>query len=323
MSNPLDWHKFWFRRWTGDEFVKFADLETLGAYILLIAHQMDEGGDLPETAEKLAVLIGHGLSVDRFNVLWNDKGLKEKFGPVNERWIITGDKLDDGYWEACEAKPGRLHNKFTTKVMTVDRKNRDVRVRAGQRSAEVRASRSLEAVAGDPPEETPTFDFTEILRIMPKRKKNGVLQGWDKGKIALKYITTQDEYDRLLAATRAYAKERRNEDPAYHIGLDKWVSEKHHEKVPANFQSAPEPTAAPAEAKPVEASTPRRRNYPPVWLAPENPVRVLGPGETPPWVVDAYDVMGRERARQQFPDDATKRAWWMTTESEPVHAGGA
>jgi hypothetical protein len=319
MSNPLNWHKFWYRRWSSDEFVKLADLETLGAYIVLITHQMDQGGTVPSDPEELATLIGHKITTERFLFLWNDRKLSTKFSPADERWVITGDQLDDGYWESDEAQPGRLHNRFTTKVMTVDQKTRNGKVKGGQKSAEVRAARALEESLADP-EETPVFDFTELLRIMPKRKKNNQLQGWDKGKVALKYITTQDEYDRLMAATRVYARERRGEDPAYHIGLDKWVTEKHHDHVPANFQAPaapPTPTAVAAE-KPAE---PVRRNYPPMWLAPSNPARHLKPGETPPWVVDAYDLAGRERARLLFPDDDSKRRWWMTSESEPVQAG--
>jgi hypothetical protein len=77
--------------------------------------------------------------------------------------------------------------------MTVDRKNRRVRQEAGSKGGLMR-TKPLEPrnrVSRPTSEETPIFDFSELLRIMPKRKKNGVKpRAGTRARSMLKYITT-------------------------------------------------------------------------------------------------------------------------------------
>jgi hypothetical protein len=63
---------------------------------------MDEGGDLPDDITSLAAIVGHFVTPERFAFLWNEKKISTKFQAAGETWIITGDKLDDGYWEPGE-----------------------------------------------------------------------------------------------------------------------------------------------------------------------------------------------------------------------------
>jgi hypothetical protein len=321
MSTSLEWHKFYFKRWENDEFVKTADTETLGVYILLISHQMGEG-DIPDNPDKLAVIVGHQITAERFRHLWLEKELSTKFHPVNERWVSTGRELDDGYWEAIEQKPGRLHNKFTTKVMTIDKKNWASRSMGGKKSGEIRASRSLEAAAAGTWQEEGevNIDIRPILAAYPKRTNNHL--GWEMGKKMVEAsVSSQEDFNRLMAAVKAFSRETKSYPRDKIKRLDNFMRE-WEDWVPKSYSAAAEVSPTPeAPAAKVEAQAPKR--YPPTWLVPEAPVRQLKPGEVPPWIVDTYDISGRTRAREQFPDDETKRRWWMTESDSEQPAAGA
>jgi hypothetical protein len=316
MSSSLEWHKFYFKRWLEDEFVRTSDLETLGAYMMLLSSQMVEG-DIPDNMDKLAIMVGHQITPERFKVLWNEKELSTKFVPVTERWISTDWRLEDGYWEAIEPKPGRLHNRLMAKVMVLDQKAYQGRSAGGKKGVESR--RSLEdALAGKAPlvGDEPEIDISPILKSYPKRLND---RGWLMGtKVVRATVTTQDDFDRVLGAVKAFAKETKTWPRDRIKQLDnfmkeweQWVPKERH--VVLQFpDTATVTTAAP--------EPPRPRSYPDAWLAPENPVRVLGSGERPPWIVDTFDLAGRERARTLFPDDASKRIWWMTSPEQNAGA---
>jgi hypothetical protein len=104
-------------------------------------------------------------------------------------------------------------------------------------TASKEASEVMEAMGA-----TPTFDFKPILQIMPKRVKVGKKgwDGWDEGTDLLKFITTQEEYDDLYAATQVYARQQRGEKAGFHFSLKTWVKGEYLKYVVAS-QGAAQP----------------------------------------------------------------------------------
>jgi hypothetical protein len=169
-------------------------------------------------------------------------------------------------------------------------------------------------------EETPTFSFNELLTVMPKRKVKGTLDGWEQGKAMLKYITTQEEYNDLLAATKAYARQRKGEDPAYHISLFNWVTKEYHRFVPPKTE-APVEEAKPVGFTPPAAPAVPQKRIPKDWCVPEG-LTLAKPLDTPPpWIVDENNWEAKQAAKRAYPNDAAKHKWWTTPSSTDNHAG--
>lgn len=300
MANDLDWHKWYYARWERDEFVKTASLEVLGAYLTLLQAQMNEG-DLPDNVNQLALLVGHGVSIEQFQRMWVDLGMKDKFHPATEQWVVTGNYLTDGYWEPLpNPKPGRIHQRFLTQVMTIDKKNRASKAAGGKKSFEVRTKSlesSIEAI------ESPAFDFKPILSIFPRRKVKGEFDkaGWEGGVALLKYIVSQDEYDRLLAATKNYARQRRGEDPAFHLSFKKFM-ETWEMYVPQNYQKGKQEEASPAPVA-VDPAAPQK----PRWRI----------GEKPPWFIGPYDRADVKLTMAKTWADRAKREAWLEENGYP------
>lgn len=259
-SNPCKYHSWYHQNWNTDGFVVESDYETIGVYILLLHRQMVEG-DIPSNIDRLVGQVGHRITKEKFLEIWEERGLKYQFKEVRRLWESkpppsgrASDPKIDGVWRDLpeprldrDASP-RLHQEFLHQVMENDRRITQSRVKGGETSQTNRftVQSSLEASLE---EATPTFDFKPIMRLMPKRVKKGKKgwDGWDAGVDLLKFVTTQEEYDDLLAATQAYAKERRGEDAAYHIGFHNWVKGEYRKHVPEGKQPAKQ--AAPEEPK--------------------------------------------------------------------------
>jgi hypothetical protein len=288
----------------------------VGTYWTLLVRQMVEGHvktDLSEYLKRLNV-----PNMQEASLLVTPRVAK-KFHTANCK-----NKMCAG-WSACNVPgddPTELYNRKLVEVIAdMDGWSERNKNNVAKRYGEIK-TKPLEAAqqGGASVEETPIFDFSELLRIMPKRKKNGVAEGWENGKRQLKFITTQEEFDNLMAATREYARTRKGDDAAFHIALDNWLTKEYFRYIPEAATQLPStPTAVNAAA--TQPVVEVKRQFPPAWLRPEDAVRQLKPGQTPPWIVDTYDLAGRKRAKEQFPDDESKRRWWMESDSNETTVG--
>jgi hypothetical protein len=319
--NKRPFVKFFHQDWCSDNDVDNMTMQEVGTYFTLLVRQMVEGhvkSDLSSHLKRLNVASIH-----------------EAMMLVTPR-VAKKFHTDSCNSEACSGWTCGIPSDDASKLY--NRKLRDVIRDQDDRSWQNRnnitsrynggmPTKSLESSRGSgsgPKEESPAleFDFTELLRTMPKRKVKGSYEGWEQGKAMLKYVTTQEEFNDLLAATKAYAKTRKGEDPAYHISLSNWVTKEHHRFVPAQVgASTPVETPAAAPEKAAMVESPISHIYPTNFMCPPNPVRHLGPGKRPPWMVDSLDFDAVKLAKQLFPDDASKRRWWMTSDDNEQNKG--
>jgi hypothetical protein len=301
--------RFYHLDWKGDGDVEKMSMQEVGTYWTLLVRQMVDRSIESDFSELQRCL--NVRSNEEVDALITPR-IRKKFHTSK-----CVSKTCAG-WTTCNIEGDdttRLFNRRLVDVIVETDNARDKGFNNANKGHGMIRTPPLEAslVSRSEVEETPSFDFGEILKMMPKRRVKGQLDGWDRGKEMLKYITTQEEYNDLLAATRSYAKTRKGEDPAFHISLFNWVSKGEYQRfVPARSEPVVEVVKVEekAEAKPAPAP----RTYPTSFMAPPNPARHLAPGQRPPWMVDSLDFEAVKRAKELFPDDDSKRKWWMTPE---------
>jgi uncharacterized protein YdaU (DUF1376 family) len=97
MATGMTWYKFYFSDWNNDETVKALTTEQIGAYWMLLVHQMGEGS-IPANTKLLAAFVR--APVAHFET---------------ELWPAFSHKFVE-----LEGKEGRLHNLKCTAVMQED-----------------------------------------------------------------------------------------------------------------------------------------------------------------------------------------------------------
>lgn len=266
MSNPCKYHSWYHHNFMTDFFVVESDYETIGVYILLLHRQMVEGS-IPSNIDRLIGQVGHRITKEKFLEIWEERNLKYQFKPVKREWeshrAAEGGACDPkihGVWKDLpeplldrDGSP-RLFNEHLHQVMKMDERIFRSRGKGGSTAQSNRATASkessevMEAMGA-----TPTFDFKPILQIMPKRVKDGKKgwDGWDEGRDLLKFITTQEEYDDLYAATQVYARQQRGEKAGFHFSLKTWVKGEYLKYVPEKQKQVLQLVASQGAAQPV------------------------------------------------------------------------
>ncbi len=315
--------RFYHLDWKGDGDVEKMSMTEIGTYWTLLVRQMVDRSiesDFNElrrclnvdTVEQVEALI-----VPRIRKKWHTSKcpyLTDKNYTDCEGWNcnVAGDD------------PTRLYNRRLVDVIVETDAARDRGTYNANKGHDMIRTPSLESslVAKSEVEETPTFDFGELLRIMPKRRVKGSIEGWNQGKEMMKYITTQEEFDDLMAATRQYAKTRKGEDPAYHISLANWVTKEHRRFVPARAETpviVPKTTDVLVNGSPRETAPEKR--IPKNWCVPEGLKLARSLDKAPPWVVNDLDFAAKMEANRLFPTEASKHQWWTTPESTEQNVG--
>jgi hypothetical protein len=299
--------RFYHQDWASDGDVGRMSMQEVGVYWTLLVRQMVDRY-VPMSFSELRRPL-NVFTVDEAVALVTP-AIRRKFHTASCK-----DKDCEGWY--CNT-PGedatRLYNRrLTDVIIETDNASSKGTNNAFKRYEPVRTS-SLESslVARSDVEETPNFDFKELLTTMPKRRVKGTLDGWEQGKAMLKYIVTQEEFNDLIAATKAYARTRKGEDAAFHISLSNWVTKEYHRFVPAKTEDAPqastEPSSTPVATAPVLKMTPKD------WCVPDSPVRSTD--KAPPWVnIPIHKVAERRSAAALFPDEESKHRWWMTPDN--------
>lgn len=303
MANDCDWHKFYFKKWSGDEAVKLMNPEQVGCYWLLLVHQM-ENGDLPADTEELALILHH-MDPEHFRAkVWSR--IMGKFKPVLN-------------------KEGRLHNEHLTRVMEDDKARRGKFSDAGKRGYAVRSMESALAEVRGPEaavEELPDINITPILKAYPKRANN---VGFGFGEAMIRAtVSSQEDFNAVYAAVKNYAKENRTCPRDKIKRLDNFMREwrdwlpKGYVESAAPVEASPTPTAG--FTQPTAPAVPEKR-IPKSWCVPEGLKLARALDKAPPWVVNDLDFAAKMEANRLFPTEASKHQWWTTAESTETSAG--
>lgn len=152
----MNWFKFYYTDWNKDEVVKdMVTAEQVGAYWLLLVHQMGEGS-IPDDMSRLA-RYARVADVDRFvNEIWPHFAMK--FSPV-------------------EGQPGRLYNPKCARVMAEADSFRQAGSEGGKRSAEVRRERAVsKAMEGDQVDQT-VLDGDVRYQALLEAAGDAIVQG--------------------------------------------------------------------------------------------------------------------------------------------------
>lgn len=294
MSNPLSWHKFWFKKWSLDEVVNAMTLEQVGAYWQLLVHQMLEGS-IPDSVSFLARIL-NVHDVDHFTSrIWDPD---PKVSEVKVRSLFV----------SCPGKPGRLYNVELSKIMDEDFQKRDNHARAGQASREARAreqARKSGNLAPDPDSpltEVSDEEYATAVKEFPKRKE--WREGLDEGERLMRdTITTREQYSRFLAAVKSYRRacSKPGHDKKFTMKLDNFM-QKWTDFVPDNVLHL-----VPAEPKAAEAPGPSSQE------AEARRRADLAKVEGLPW-----EQLPPDRAAKLWPEER-RRAYVL---GEPVSAEG-
>lgn len=212
MSDDVcNYYKFFHKKWDKDTDVKLMSIEQIGAYWTLLVLQMNNDC-IPGSTKQLASLL-KGMDHDYFMTkIWDPPEplppLKNKFKPV-------------------EGKEGFLHNLLMTEIMDQDKATVRGKKAGGNKSAEVaRTDYEKKVLAEVTASSGKKFDFGGMLADFPRRKDR---KGFEDGlRLMQDTITEDDEFARLKAAIKAYARERLGQDKKYNLRLDsfmkKWTS---------------------------------------------------------------------------------------------------
>ncbi len=268
--------KFFHQDWYSDGEVGRMTMEEIGTYWSLLVRQMIDGY-VPVDPEDLMHDL-HVGTTEEVNRLLTPRVLK-KF-----------DKFADNQTRQFNQ---RLMD-IITEVDLLQQKNSQ---NSEKRWSKPITSPSLESSAEDQPQ----FDFGPITRAMPRRRKNGRIEGWDGGLSLLKYISTQEEYDERLVAVKNYARERHGQDPEFHISFNNFMKSEWVRFVPAGYKPAKAQVKTEVKEEVVEYKTAEEQ-----FLA----LRAKGKRlEDPPWFPQATD--GEELIAQRAAMTEEQKAKWL------------
>ena len=268
--------KFFHQDWCSDGDVGNMTTEEVGTYWSLLVRQMIDGY-VPVDPEDLMRDL-HVHSVEEVKRLLTPRVLKkfEKFSDNQTRQF--NQRLMEVITETDQAQQRSSEN-------------------VSKRWSKPVTSPSLESSVEDQPQ----FDFGPITRAMPRRRKNGRVEGWDGGLSLLKYISTQEEYDERLAAVKNYARERHGQDPEFHISFNNFMKSEWVRFVPAGYKPAAQVKVEPKVEETVTYKTTEEQ-----FLA----LRAMGKRlEDPPWFPQATD--GEELVAQRASMTEEQKAKWL------------
>ena len=270
--------KFFHQDWCSDGEVGRMTMEEIGTYWSLLVRQMIDGY-VPVDPEDLMYDL-HTRSLDEVNRLLTPRVLKkfEKFSDNQTRQF--NQRLMDVITETDQAQQRSSEN-------------------VSKRWSKPVTASSLESAT----EDQPVFDFGPITRAMPRRRKNGRVEGWDGGLALLKYISTQEEYDERLAAVKNYARERHGQDPEFHISFNNFMKSEWVRFIPAGYK--PAGALAPKVEKKVEAVA-EYKNTHERYLALVKQGKRIG---DPPWVAGNFDDEETKATRAAMTEE--QRAKWL------------
>jgi hypothetical protein len=119
-----------------------------------------------------------------------------------------------------------------------------------------------------------------------------------------------------MAATREYARTRRGEDPPTTSGSTTGSRRSTSSYMPAATRAC-DPDRRRRRSTQPQRQPVVRPSASSRWLAacPKTRCQLEAGRRQPPWIVDTVRPR-RPHRRPQFPDDESKRAWWMTTDTE-------
>lgn len=269
MSTDLKWHKFFFNRWANDNTIKVLSIEQVGAYWTLLVSQM-QNGCIPEEPELLARDFLKGMDLQYF---------------LDHIWITKMEKTSlSKKFTAVPDKPGYLYNVTLAEIMIDDKDYKGKLSEAGKRGQKIKTERSMEKALAEieseqveqveKQEQEVIIDFTSLWKAFPKRKspKEGFTEGI---RLIRDTITTQEQYDLLMAAIKNYAKECRGEDPQFTMKLSKFMT-KWGDYVPDN--------ALKTGSDPVDVNSPEAMAKL-ATIKPAPPAPMYATGRLPPWEI--------------------------------------
>lgn len=313
-------HRWYFKDWMTDPFVKGADFETIGVYITLLHCQMEEGS-IPSSPKRIHSQIGRSISYERFLEIWEGDPSKEEIVPLRKMfkefkrvWVSTQKSTnpkESGYWQDLDEPvidkldgKVKLINETMHQVIQYDDRifnGSKIHGEAGGRIAS--DNRILSGSLESHLEQDATgIDFSALLKVMPKRRdKSGRLQGWNAGVNMLKYTDSQEMYDAILAAAKNYAKEK--PDPLYTISFGKFMKE-WKDYLPLNYGAKSDTAQSQSLTKPTEITEYKNT---------EERVSVLRAKgcriEDPPWVPQVTDDQELLVKRASFTEE--QKSKWL------------
>lgn len=277
-STNLQYVRFYPEKWAASGTVQNMTMEEVGVYWTLLVIQMVDGFVPSDPA----------LLVRRLNVKDEEEA----------RRLLTPKVLAKFHPDPQD--PAKLYNSKLSEVTSLTMTKKEI----GEVSAFKRWNPDPM-----PDPDAAQLDFNRHLKRMPRRKVKGVFDkaGWERGVAMLKYITTQEEADRLYAAIDAYARERRNEDAAYHMSFGNFMCEWENH-VPANYKASDgaQPEESPAAIDKQGAESAPRLDKP-KWRA----------GDPAPWIVGRYDTAFVKSDKINNWADRSKREAWLEKNKYP------
>lgn len=270
-TNQRPFVRFYHKDWASSGTIQEMTMEEVGVYWTLLVIQMVDGF-VPADPKRLIRRLNAKDEADVKRML--TPLIMSKFKPLP----------DD---------PTKLYNEKLTEVIAAT----DAAKQSGSDGAFRRWNPDPMPEVDESSEK---IDFSAHLKRMPKRKFKGKPDraGWERGVALLKYITTQDEADRLYAAIDAYAKERNGEDAEYHMSFGNFMKE-WESYVPQNYQLTAQPVEKPINQVGVAVI--------PKWKM----------GDTPPWIVNPHETEKMKAMRVAEWADRSKREKWLESRGYP------
>jgi hypothetical protein len=256
------WVRFYHMDWAASGTVQKLTMEEVGVYWTLLVRQMVDGYV--------------DMDIDGLKRLFNVKSDEEVDRLLSKRVMAKFNFLP-------EDKTKMLNHRLADVIEETDsasfRNKENVNKRYELKPSPLKSSSSSDS------EPTPTFDFSPILNDYPPNK-GGLTEGL---KLMSDTITTEEEYQRLWAAVKAYKRERAQErDPndrkKFTMGLGRFMT-CWNGYVPKNFSFKPVDNTAPV--------TPPTR----------------APGEKPPWQPGTYDTEDVKQELNQYWTEDRKKMW--------------
>lgn len=238
---------FYHMDWAANGNVLAMTMQEVGIYWTMLVRQMVDGYvDL----SRLHIHFKVATPEDALGMI--PDFIRSEFKPLPDE--IKNRLVEDGKFTPERAQ-GLVYNPALKEVMDAGSYKSDINRANRVRTPELPPDEPQAPSMVGGPDESPRMNFDAILVDYPRRKDK---KGWDYGiRMMSDIISTDEEFQRLHAAVRAYKRERAGEDPKFTKRLDTfmktWV-----DYVPSNFKySAPPPKAAtPAAQEPAKPPEP-------------------------------------------------------------------